>query len=154
MENKKAIILTTGVFDVLHPGHIALFEMIWDQILTKYVITGTDCPWPQLVVGINGDRRAAELKSVVAFSAEERKAILDGCAYVSEVVIFEEDTPEELIRRLKPVVFIKGGDYTHKDLPEAAACVEIGTKIIMLPLIGKNGKKYSSTEIKDRLCRD
>lgn len=147
---KRAIVLTTGVFDVLHPGHIMLFETIWDQILTKYTLKDTDYHWPQLVVGINGDRRAAELKDVVVFSAEERKVIVEGCAYVSEVVVFEEDTPEELIRRLDPVAFVKGGDYKKEDMPEASVCDELRVAIVILPtVVNKDGQKYSSTGFKE-----
>lgn len=128
-------ILVTGVFDLLHPGHVHLLV----EIKRRY-------PHHQLVVGVNGDRRTAEIKERVLFSAAERKAIMEAIRYVDRVVVFEEDTPELLIRRLKPTVFVKGSDWAGKELPEARACAEVGTQIVF---IGE--KTHWSSELKRSL---
>ena len=150
----KSIILTTGVFDVLHHGHIKLFEWIWEKILTQNV---TKNGWPSLVVGVNGDRRANEIKDTVIFTANERTFLIQACRYVNEVVIFDEDDPGELIRRVKPVIFVKGGDYAsvnEEDVPELAVCKELGIKFVVGPLTTTDGKKYSSSSIKGSMDED
>lgn len=103
-------------------------------------------PGWRLVVGLNGDRRAAELKKRVLFSAEERAYIVSHLAPVDGVVIFEEDTPMQLIRRMRPNVFVKGPDYIGKDLPEADACEDVGCDIVF---VGE--KTHWSSELKGRL---
>ena len=147
----KSIVLTTGVFDVLHPGHIKLFEWIWEKMLTQNHLKDG---WLTLVVGINGDRRANELKDRVIFTAEERAFVVQSCRYVNDVVIFEEDDPSALISMLKPVIFVKGGDYQNMSIPEMSLCEEIGVRFVVGPLVEKDGKKYSSSKIKGDIDSD
>lgn len=137
----SSTVLTTGVFDVLHPGHISLFKTI-KRLYPSY----------QLVVGINGDRRAKELKPILIFSEDDRLEIVGSCGYVNGVVIFNEDTPAELIRIMRPGVFVKGGDYVASELPEKDACDEVGAEIVIIPLhTNIDNRVYSSSEIKERL---
>ena len=135
-------VLVTGVFDLLHPGHINLLA----EIRVRY-------PYHLLTVGINGDRRAAEIKELVFFSAEERKMLLEAIQYVDRVVIFEEDTPEHLIRCLRPSVFVKGSDWSDKDLPEAGACIDVGAMIVFIPaeIDPVSKQKWSSSGLKGKL---
>lgn len=114
-------VLTTGTFDLLHNGHVALFA----EIKERY-------PESHIIVGINGDRRVSEIKDVVLFSAEERAAILSALRNVDQVIVFEEDTPLELIGRVRPDVFAKGPDWAGKDLPEADVCKEVGAAIVFI----------------------
>jgi len=111
-------VLTTGTFALPHAGHFALFEAIKRR-------------WPDchLIVGINGDRRTKELKWYAVIPVEHRKRLIAACKWVDEVVIFEEDTPTQLIYRVRPDVFVKGTDWMGKELPEAEACRAVGAAI-------------------------
>jgi len=128
-------VLLTGVFDLLHPGHVLL-------------LAEAKATWPQsrLIVGINGDRRTNELKPLVLFSADERATILKSIRFVDQVVIFEEDTPRELILRLKPDVFVKGPDWKGKRIAEMDACEQVGCTVAFL-----GEKSHQSSELKRRL---
>lgn len=129
-------VLTTGVFDLLHPGHIDLFYLIKER-------------WPgcHLIVGVNGDRRAHEIKDIVLFNAEERSGIVGAIAFVDEVVIFEQDTPKELIGVICPDAFVKGGDWVAEELPEYETCRKLGIEVVCID----STKDMHSSELKERL---
>jgi len=97
-EHKK-IIFTNGCFDILHVGHV--------ELLNYCATLG------EVVVGLNSDLSVSRLKGRgrPINTEQDRKRILLNLCSVSEVVIFEEDTPLELIKSLKPDVVVKGGDY-------------------------------------------
>tara|TARA_B100002019_G_C20947644_1_gene439970 strand:- start:29 stop:409 length:381 start_codon:yes stop_codon:yes gene_type:complete len=99
-----SVVFTNGCFDVLHRGH---FELL------KYCKSLGD-----VIVGINSDESIKNLKgpSRPVFSVEDRKFMLESCKYVDGVVIFEEDTPYNLIKKLKPDIIVKGGDYKPEDV--------------------------------------
>lgn len=97
-EHKK-IIFTNGCFDILHVGHV--------ELLNYCATLG------EVVVGLNSDLSVSRLKGrgrPINTEQDRRRILLNLCS-VSEVVIFEEDTPLELIKSLKPDVVVKGGDY-------------------------------------------
>lgn len=119
------IVLCCGVFDVLHAGHVHLLQAAAALGLV-------------LVVGINSDESAAALGKGPGRpfnTAEDRAAVLLALRCVDRVVIFDEPTPEALIRALRPAVYVKGGDYTAQALPEARAVYEVGGTIAILPLL-------------------
>ena len=95
------VVFTNGCFDILHKGHI--------EYLRASAQLGS-----KLVVGINSDDSVKRLKgpSRPINSAEDRKHLLESLEFVDEVIIFNEDTPIELIKTLKPDIITKGGDYT------------------------------------------
>lgn len=98
-------IFTNGCFDVLHRGHVELL---------KYAKSlGSS-----LVVGLNSDNSVKKLKGNdrPINNQEDRKAILESIKWVDHVVIFDEETPEKLITKLKPDIIVKGGDYTEKEV--------------------------------------
>ena len=97
-------IFTNGCFDVLHRGH---FELL------KYC-SGLG----SVVVGLNSDSSVRRLKgnSRPYFTQEDRKFMLESCKHVDEVVIFEEDTPYNLIKHIKPDIIVKGGDYKENEV--------------------------------------
>lgn len=101
----ETIVFTNGCFDLLHVGHL--------RYLVEAARLGS-----LLVVGLNSDRSVAALKGEgrPLVPAEERAELLLGLRAVDRVVIFDEDTPLELIRLLRPGILVKGGDYD----PEAA----------------------------------
>src|SRR5437764_10562242 len=93
-------VFTNGCFDILHPGHVDLLE--------RARALGS-----KLVVGLNGDNSVRAIKgSGRPFQDEEaRKSVLLGLSAVDEVIIFEELTPENLIKRISTDVLVKGGDW-------------------------------------------
>jgi D-beta-D-heptose 7-phosphate kinase/D-beta-D-heptose 1-phosphate adenosyltransferase len=116
----ETIVFTNGCFDLLHVGHITLLE---------------DCRrfGSKLVLGLNADASVCRLKGPTRpiVSERERARVMAALAAVDAVVLFEEDTPLELIRALKPNVLVKGGDYTietvvgHEDVIASGGRVEI-----------------------------
>jgi D-beta-D-heptose 7-phosphate kinase / D-beta-D-heptose 1-phosphate adenosyltransferase len=116
----ETIVFTNGCFDLLHVGHITLLE---------------DCRrfGSKLVLGLNADASVCRLKGPTRpiVSERERARVMAALAAVDAVVLFEEDTPLELIRALKPDVLVKGGDYSvetvvgHEDVIAAGGRVEI-----------------------------
>lgn len=117
------IVLCCGVFDVLHAGHV--------QLLRQAAGMGE-----RLVVGINSDASAAALGKGPGRpynTAEDRAAVLLALRMVDRVMIFDDPTPEALIRLVRPHVYVKGGDYTARALPEAQAVDDVGGTIAILP---------------------
>ncbi len=92
-------VFTNGCFDVLHVGHIELL---------KYCAT-----FGKVTVGLNSDESIRRLKgnSRPFNNQQDRKKLLESIKYVSSVHVFEEDTPYELIKSIKPDLIVKGGDY-------------------------------------------
>jgi D-beta-D-heptose 7-phosphate kinase/D-beta-D-heptose 1-phosphate adenosyltransferase len=128
----QKIVFTNGIFDILHIGHIRLLrqaKMLGDI----------------LVVGLNSDASARRLKGEgrPINNERERMALVAALDVVDYVLLFDEDTPTELIRALRPHIHVKGGDYTSKQLPEAEAVREGGGNVVILPL--EDGKSTSET---------
>lgn len=101
----KRTIFTNGCFDILHVGHVELL---------KYCHSIGD----RVIVGMNSDKSVSRLKGPTRpiNSQESRKLILESLIYTDEVIIFEEDTPLELIKKLKPDIIVKGGDYNPEEV--------------------------------------
>lgn len=149
--NGQTVVLTNGCFDILHVGHV--------RYLAQARALG-DC----LIVGLNSDASMREIKGEKRplVPQNDRAEILAALTCVDYVVIFEEDTAEELVTQLKPDIYAKGGDYaisaeldatptastaresntadqpnpgaTAKDLPEARIVGTYGGKVAILPL--------------------
>ncbi|MGY1621416.1 D-glycero-beta-D-manno-heptose 1-phosphate adenylyltransferase [Geodermatophilus sp. SYSU D00965] len=118
------VVATGGCFDLLHPGHVA----------TLRAARGLgDC----LVVCINSDESVRRLKgpSRPLVTAADRARVLEALEFVDAVVVFDEDTPAEVIDRLRPDVWAKGGDYAGADLPEAAVLRRWGGQAVVLPYL-------------------
>ena len=103
-ENEK-IVFTNGCFDLLHLGHV------------DYLAKARDLG-DRLVVGLNSDASIKHIKgsSRPINDEQSRLALLAGMSYVDAVVLFDEDTPINLISAVMPEVLVKGGDYTVKDI--------------------------------------
>ena len=130
------IVFTNGCFDLLHPGHIDLLERA-KKLGSK------------LVVGLNSDRSVRAIKGPDRpfQNQDDRKSVLLGLSAVDEVVIFDELTPENLIRKLKPDVLVKGGDWQVKEIIGADFVLQNGGQVFSLPL--KDG--FSSTSIAQKI---
>jgi rfaE bifunctional protein nucleotidyltransferase chain/domain len=100
MKNKK-IVFTNGCFDIIHRGHLELLRHC--KKIGDYVI-----------VGLNSDESIKNIKgaSRPINSATDRKFLLESLKYVDEVIVFNEDTPYNLIKKIKPKIIVKGGDYS------------------------------------------
>lgn len=121
----KTVVFTNGIFDILHVGHV--------QFLRQAKALGD-----VLVVGINSDQSVQRLKGAgqPINSARDRKALVAALDMVDHVVLFDEDTPANIIRTLRPDIHAKGGDYVDEALPEAEAVREVGGRVVILPLVG------------------
>ena len=99
-----SVVFTNGCFDILHRGHIELL---------KYCKALGD-----VVVGLNSDKSIKKLKGNHRpfFFEEDRKFALQACRYVDRVIIFDEETPYSLIKKIKPDIIVKGGDYKEEDV--------------------------------------
>ncbi len=133
------IVFTNGCFDVLHPGHI--------DLLNRARGLGD-----KLIVGINSDRSVRAIKgpSRPIFSEEERKALLTALRSVDEVVVFDDQTPEKLIREIAPDVLVKGGDWKIDEIVGAQFVQDRGGEVFSLPLV----EGYSSTTVIDSMRDD
>src|ERR1043166_7846081 len=117
------VVFTNGCFDLIHPGHI--------DLLTKARSMGS-----KLVVGINSDRSVRAIKGPgrPLQGEESRKAVLLGLRPVDEVVIFDEPTPERIIREIRPDVLVKGGDWRPNEIIGADLVESYGGKVCSIPL--------------------
>ncbi len=99
------VVFTNGCFDLLHIGHIELLK--YAKSLGCY-----------LIVGINSDKSIKKLKGENRPINNQltRKIILESIKYVDEVVVFDEQTPLELIKKIQPNIIVKGGDYKKEDV--------------------------------------
>jgi len=117
------VVFTNGVFDLLHPGHVD-------------VLLGARRRGEALVVGVNSDESVRRLKGPERpiRSAPERCYVLAALEAVDAVVVFDEDTPRELINALRPDVLVKGGDYTESTIVGAREVRERGGEVVVIPL--------------------
>lgn len=134
----KTIAFTNGVFDILHEGHIA--------VLSK-AASFADV----LIVGINSDASVKKLKgeSRPVNNENSRALIMASLIMVDVVTIFDEETPLELIKLIKPDVLIKGGDYTIDTIVGAKEAMDAGGKVEIIPL--ETG--FSTTGIIEKISK-
>ncbi|HEX8334497.1 MAG TPA: D-glycero-beta-D-manno-heptose 1-phosphate adenylyltransferase [Segetibacter sp.] len=128
----KTVAFTNGCFDILHTGHIASLSQASAE--ASY-----------LIVGVNSDASTKRLKGEgrPVNSQESRALLLASLVMVDAVVIFEEDTPLELIKALMPDVLVKGGDYMIDQIIGAKEVTENGGKVIINPIV----EGFSTTNI-------
>lgn len=132
----ETIVFTNGCFDLLHIGHITLLE---------------DCRrfGTKLVLGLNADASVCRLKGPTRpiVGERERARVMAALAAVDAVVLFEEDTPLELIRALKPDVLVKGGDYTVETVVGHEDVIAFGGRVEIVPTV----EGFSTTSIVKKL---
>lgn len=126
----KSIAFTNGCFDILHEGHI-------------YSLSQAAKEADVLVVGVNADISVKKLKGEgrPVNNQHSRSLITASLLIVDAVVIFEEDTPLELIKKVMPDVLIKGGDYTIETIVGAKEVLANGGRVATNPII----QNFSST---------
>jgi rfaE bifunctional protein nucleotidyltransferase chain/domain len=128
----KSIVFTNGCFDILHKGHLHSLSMAAKEA-------------DYLVVGVNGDSSVTKIKGPGRpFNDQQtRSFILASLVMVDAVIIFEEDTPLELIRTIEPDVLVKGGDYKVEQIAGAREVIASGGRIVINPLL----EGFSTTAI-------
>jgi len=120
---RARVVLTNGVFDILHIGHL--------RFLRAARALGN-----VLVVGVNSDSSVSVNKPGRPVVPEvERAELVAALEPVDYAVIFGEPTADSLLRALRPSVYVKGGDYTLDTLPEANTARQLGVEIAFVPLI-------------------
>ena len=132
----EKIVFTNGCFDIIHPGHI--------DLLNRAKALGT-----KLIIGINSDESVKKIKGADRpfVNQEARREVLLGLKSVDEVYIFEELTPEKLIKQIKPDVLVKGGDWQINEIIGADFVMQNGGQVFSLPLKGD----YSSSKIVEKI---
>lgn len=132
----EIVVFTNGCFDLIHPGHVAL--------LKKARALGT-----KLIVGINSDEsvRAIKGKERPFLGQAARASILKEFRSVDEVRVFDENTPERLIREIKPDILVKGGDWATDQIVGADFVLKNGGRVFSIPF----EDDYSSSKIADKI---
>jgi D-beta-D-heptose 7-phosphate kinase/D-beta-D-heptose 1-phosphate adenosyltransferase len=132
----KTISFTNGCFDILHPGHIASLSDAAREA-------------DFLVVGLNSDISARRLKGEgrPVMDEKSRATMMASLLMVDAVVIFEEDTPLELIKLVRPDVLVKGGDYTIDQIVGAKEVQAAGGRVVINPIL----EGFSTTGIIGRI---
>ena len=120
----QRVVFTNGCFDILHAGHV--------RYLAAARVLGD-----VLILGLNSDASVRRLKGETrpVNSEADRAEVVGALASVDYVVIFGEDTAEELIAKVQPAVYAKGGDYTLETLPEARIVESHGGEVAFIPLV-------------------
>ena len=127
----RTIVTTNGCFDILHAGHVRYLEKSKSYGDVLIVALNSD----KSVKKIKGDERPIN-------NEQDRAEVLNALRSVDYVVIFDEDSPKELLSKIKPDVHTKGGDYTIETLPEAKSIINFGGRIEFIPFV--EGKSTTS----------
>ncbi|HTQ65509.1 MAG TPA: D-glycero-beta-D-manno-heptose 1-phosphate adenylyltransferase [Puia sp.] len=133
---KKSVSFTNGCFDILHEGHIASLSQAAKEA-------------DFLVVGVNSDSSTRRLKGEnrPVNNQHARSLVLASLFIVDAVIIFEEDTPLELIKSILPDVLVKGGDYTIDQIAGAKEVMANGGRVVINPLVDG----FSTTRIIEKV---
>lgn len=136
----KKIVFTNGCFDLLHPGHV--------QYLEKARSLGD-----ALIVAVNTDasvRRLNKSANRPLNPEGDRARVLAALASVDRVVLFSEDTPQEIISELQPDVLVKGGDYRFDEIVGREVVLARGGRVEVVPFV----PGYSTTDLVARIRGD
>jgi rfaE bifunctional protein nucleotidyltransferase chain/domain len=134
--NHKTIVFTNGCFDILHMGHI--------DYLAKAADLGDI-----LIIGLNSDQSVKKIKASgrPVQNQESRQMLLAALDFVDAVILFDEDTPYNLINEIKPDILVKGGDYRKNEVVGADIVKKNGGKVVILPFL----PGYSTTAIEQKI---
>lgn len=133
----QRVVFTNGVFDLLHPGHIRYLR---DARALGDV----------LIVGINSDRSARALGKAPdrpVTPDAERAEVLSALAAVDAVVVFDEDTPHEIITLIEPDILVKGADWGEHDIVGRDVVEARGGRVVRMPL----AEGYSTTRLIEKV---
>jgi len=132
----KVIVFTNGCFDIIHPGHISLLEFAKGQ-------------GDVLVVGLNSDESVKKIKGEnrPINSEEDRAKVLAGMEPVDYIVVFEEETPAEIVAKIRPDVLVKGEDWREKGVVGRELVESYGGRCVLAPIL----EGYSTTQVMERI---
>ena len=132
----KSIVFTNGCFDIIHPGHI-------------HLLTSASSKGDVLVVGLNSDQSIKNFKSKnrPICPQYDRAFVVGALSCVDFIIIFDEDTPEELIKKIEPDVLVKGSDYNNKFIAGADFMLEKKKRVELVSLL----EHKSTTDIISRI---
>ncbi|MBQ2188316.1 MAG: D-glycero-beta-D-manno-heptose 1-phosphate adenylyltransferase [Bacteroidales bacterium] len=135
-KNGKRIVFTNGCFDILHRGHV--------EYLSKAAAFGD-----VMVVGLNTDASVKRLKGPSRPVNDEyaRAFVLAGLEFVSAVVLFDEDTPYNLIKKVQPDFLVKGSDYKPENIVGYDIVTAKGGKVVTVDLV----EGYSTTKTIEKM---
>lgn len=135
-ENKK-LVFTNGCFDIIHRGHITYLNHAREL-------------GDRLVIGLNADASVKRLKGEnrPVNNQDDRAYVLDNLKSVDYVIIFEEDTPYELIKKIVPDYLVKGGDWKEADIVGSDIVKAAGGSVLSLNFVNN----YSTTGIINKIC--
>jgi rfaE bifunctional protein nucleotidyltransferase chain/domain len=135
----QTVVFTNGVFDLLHPGHV--------RYLAEARALGD-----ALIVAVNSDRSARALEKGEGrptTPVEERAELVASLACVDAVVVFDEETPHEIVSAIQPTVLVKGADWAPGTIVGADIVEARGGKVVRIPL----AEGYSTTKLIERVRR-
>ena len=137
-EENAVIVFTNGIFDLLHPGHV--------EYLTAARGMGT-----HLIVGINSDESTRRIKGEKRplIPLQFRAEVLAALAVISHVTWFEEDTPAEMIRKVRPAILVKGGDWKPEQIVGKDFVESYGGKVVSIPYLSG----YSTTTMIEKILK-
>ena len=138
-KNNDKIVFTNGCFDLLHPGHVAY--------LYEAASLGN-----KLIIGLNTDQSVKKLKGEARPVNNEysRAILLATMFFIDAIILFDEETPLQLINKIKPDVLVKGGDYTIENIVGAKETLELGGKVEVLSFL----EGYSSSAIIEKIKKE
>jgi len=126
-KDRRILVFTNGCFDILHPGHVRLLERA--SKLGDY-----------LLVAVNSDESIQRLKGMKRpiLPLEARLEMVSGLSMVDAVISFEEDSPLDLIEKIKPDVYVKGRGYKITEIPEIEKVMEYGGWVALFPPLSQH----------------
>ncbi|MGE5106472.1 MAG: D-glycero-beta-D-manno-heptose 1-phosphate adenylyltransferase [Sphingobacteriales bacterium] len=135
---QKKIVFTNGCFDILHEGHI-------------YSLSQAASSGDVLIIGVNTDESVTRLKgnSRPVNNEHSRSLILASLAIVDAVILFNEETPLQLIKTIMPDILVKGGDYIVEQIAGAKEVIANGGEVKIVPLL----QGFSTTGLIDKIHR-
>ncbi len=140
-KEKKKIVFTNGCFDLIHPGHVRCLYQAKKE-------------GDFLIVAINSDSSVRRIKGEKRpiLSEKERAEIISALSFVDAVVIFQEDTPESIIREILPDVLVKGGDWKEEEIVGADIVKRNGGRVVRVPYEAGFSTTSIIEKIKKRYC--
>jgi D-beta-D-heptose 7-phosphate kinase/D-beta-D-heptose 1-phosphate adenosyltransferase len=132
----KTVVFTNGVFDLLHPGHIRYLREARQQ-------------GDALIVGVNSDRSVRAIKGPARplTPERERAEVLAALAAVDAVVIFDEETPHEIVTRIQPDVLVKGADWDADRIVGGDVVEARGGRVVRIPI----AQGFSTSRIVEKI---